>query len=674
MAILLKASSCFRARTDGCAEICIEVPFGKRYILLTDCFSSGLIPSSAWAETLSVSLTWKTLVRIRGSIVTTLLICVGVVPLWNDASAQNIIFVDQTAIGADNGTSWTDAFVFLQDALMAARVDDEVWVVAGLYRPDTGASAVQGDREASFSIPSGVSLYGGFSGIENNLDQRDLINNETILTGDLLANDDSLLSLNNPLRRDNSYHVVSVLDLSNNTTLDGFSITSGMGDDFGFSGGSGVRINSHLPLGQGGQFYLTNCTFSENVARGSTVDVSVSPETDEPLVVISNSTLRNNFGITTAGIRVTTGSTIIKGVVITENLGVDSSALYVTDNDVYVFNSIFYNNTTTGVGVINFASTSFDKTLYMWNNIIADNHGGATGVRVGDGNFVSVNNVFTGNTTARTGAAISINVGNASIINNVFAFNSADGEGSVFDVFRSNVQVSNSIFWENSSLNGSEFFSSDPGKETLRINNTILQSSIPIFATDDGGNFSGNPFFANASGPDNISGTLDDDFRLSIKSPAIDAGINGSLPIDTFDIDGDGNSGEPWPTDFEGNVRVFDGGSGIQTVDIGAHEFDAPPIGTHMDTSPEAISLATGSLVAYPNPARGNFVLDWNLPRTSGSTIDLFDVRGRHVMRIFKGDLVTNQQISVNTSSLAPGVYVIRESVFGVIISVVLMR
>ena len=82
------------------------------------------------------------------------------------AHAQSVIYVNHAATGSNNGTSWTDAFTFLQDALQAAQSGDEVWVAQGVYRPDQGVGIVPGDREASFEIPSRVSLYVGFSGNE----------------------------------------------------------------------------------------------------------------------------------------------------------------------------------------------------------------------------------------------------------------------------------------------------------------------------------------------------------------------------------------------------------------------------------------------------------------------------------------------------------------------------
>ncbi|HAQ67990.1 MAG TPA: hypothetical protein DCR70_09735, partial [Phycisphaerales bacterium] len=91
------------------------------------------------------------------------------------------------ATGAGTGTSWADAYAgpaSLQTALAAAVSGDQIWVKAGTYRPST-----TGLRTASFTMKSGVAIYGGFVGTESTLSQRDWKTNVTILSGDLLGND-----------------------------------------------------------------------------------------------------------------------------------------------------------------------------------------------------------------------------------------------------------------------------------------------------------------------------------------------------------------------------------------------------------------------------------------------------------------------------------------------------
>ncbi|MCH8241484.1 MAG: hypothetical protein IH897_02605, partial [Planctomycetes bacterium] len=117
-----------------------------------------------------------------------------------------LLYVDSAAAGANNGKTWSDAFVSPHDAFALAedpRVGvQEIWVRAGVYTPDVP----NGDRTRSFELPVGVGVYGGFAGGETDLDQRDPRLHETVFSGDLNGDDDP--GPNNTL--DNSYHVVTV--------------------------------------------------------------------------------------------------------------------------------------------------------------------------------------------------------------------------------------------------------------------------------------------------------------------------------------------------------------------------------------------------------------------------------------------------------------------------------
>jgi hypothetical protein len=81
------------------------------------------------------------------------------------------------------------------------------------------------------------------------------------------------------------------------------------------------------------------------------------------------------------------------------------------------------------------------------------------------------------------------------------------------------------------------------------------------------GNITDPPAFVDADGPDNVTGTLDDNVRLEAFSPCLDAGDNAAIPPDLSDLDEDGNTAEPVPYDLAGNQRVLDG-----VVDMGAYE------------------------------------------------------------------------------------------------------
>ena len=85
------------------------------------------------------------------------------------ASAK-LIFVKAEATGADDGTSWADAYPSLHSGLSFAQPGDEVWVAAGTYRPARAGNS----RTISFRIKPGVILRGGFAGNETALGERDL--------------------------------------------------------------------------------------------------------------------------------------------------------------------------------------------------------------------------------------------------------------------------------------------------------------------------------------------------------------------------------------------------------------------------------------------------------------------------------------------------------------------
>jgi hypothetical protein len=107
---------------------------------------------------------------------------------WS-ATAQ-IIFVDDDARGTNDGSCWTNAYRFLQDALAAAQEADEIRVARGTYKPDQGAGIEPGSRAASFQLKDSVVVLGGFSrhgGAEPN--DRDIHAYKTFLNGDFQDND-----------------------------------------------------------------------------------------------------------------------------------------------------------------------------------------------------------------------------------------------------------------------------------------------------------------------------------------------------------------------------------------------------------------------------------------------------------------------------------------------------
>ncbi len=157
------------------------------------------------------------------------------------ANAQTIIYVSDGGTG--DGSTWALATGNIQDAIESASAGTEIWVQAGTYY-------VPGDT--MFVLKEGVSLYGGFTGTEDNTLQRTDFRmgggNETILSADIDKN-----AVNDA---SNATRVMYGVDITSATSLDGFTIRDGFADGSGDDGG-GLRIN-------GGDMNISNCTFAYN--------------------------------------------------------------------------------------------------------------------------------------------------------------------------------------------------------------------------------------------------------------------------------------------------------------------------------------------------------------------------------------------------------------------------
>ncbi|MGB3545232.1 MAG: hypothetical protein WBA11_20085, partial [Rubrivirga sp.] len=169
------------------------------------------------------------------------------------ALAQAIIYVDADAIGAEDGSSWANAFEELDEALEAATAPAQIWVAEGIYVPTDDP-----DRTESFRLKSGVAVLGGFNGTETSADQRtpDPDEGGTVLSGDIgVEGDDS----------DNSYHVVSAIGVDETAVLDGFLVTGGNADGTVPNDRGGGLTNSDLGTSNGYPT-LRNVSFAENTA------------------------------------------------------------------------------------------------------------------------------------------------------------------------------------------------------------------------------------------------------------------------------------------------------------------------------------------------------------------------------------------------------------------------
>jgi uncharacterized repeat protein (TIGR01451 family) len=150
-------------------------------------------------------------------------------------AAHAQIYVDRDASGANDGTSWSDAYTDFQDAINAASGSDEIWIAEGVYVPGNS-------RSDSFVIDdskNGLKIYGGFEGNESNRTDRNPSEHPTVLSGDVDGNDNTnangFIISGNQLNGNNSYHVIDLdgrdSGFTRDTVLDGLIITGGQPGD-----------------------------------------------------------------------------------------------------------------------------------------------------------------------------------------------------------------------------------------------------------------------------------------------------------------------------------------------------------------------------------------------------------------------------------------------------------
>ncbi len=387
-----------------------------------------------------------------------------------------IITVDDDAPGpAQNGSSWTHAYKYLQDALAVAQYGDEVRVAEGIYTPDSNSAEPNGtdDRDATFQLINGVAVCGGYAGFgEPDPNARDVELYETTLSGDLDGNDvdvnDLLDLLYEPSRAENSYHVVTSSGTDETAVLDGLTITAGNANDPCLndprSDGGGMYNDSGSPTlnnctfsensarWDGGGAYncignstFTNCTFSRNSAgtsgtgHGGGMYCTGSPTT------LNNCIFAGNWAGQGGGAEIGGGGPTIVNCTFSNNSGNFGGGMQTNNDSTTLTGCTFSGNSAYkgGAGRYLYSSSTFSKCLFIGNR--ADNYGGG---------------IVSGNYSTLT------------FINCTLAGNSApEGNALACDSYQqsrpSNVEVTNCIIWDG----GDEVVDKDGSTITITYSN-----------------------------------------------------------------------------------------------------------------------------------------------------------------------------------------------------------
>ena len=349
--------------------------------------------------------------------------------LWMSHSvlAGTIIYVDPQAAGDNDGSNWASAYICLQNALEVAVAGDEIRVAQGTYKPDRRTVLerrstdwdveVSGDVTATFSLPDGVVVEGGYAGGNaSDPNARDVETHPSILSGDLNDNDIDLADLQSETLfefvthsslTDNAHIVVTANDVSAETVLDGFIITGGChrGGSLYSYGRSRTGIPLPAPSAdtdgagayiRGGSPTFKACTFYRNAVQSLDDNCTGGAGVllDETSAVLQNCTFEENFAFGY-------DATAVGGALLNFN------------STAQIINCTFVNNVTAGLGgdyvggaVANvYSSSTFSGCTFVANQAI-DSEGGAM-YNSSTGDVQLVNCAFLYNTADNGGAVYS---------------------------------------------------------------------------------------------------------------------------------------------------------------------------------------------------------------------------------------------------------------------------
>ena len=555
------------------------------------------------------------------------------------------VYVDASATGLTDGSSWADAFTDLQAAIDAAPSGAVIWVAGGTYRPSrtpSGSTADNKARERTFFITKSLSLYGGFAGTESELDERILASHPTILEGLLPSNQ-------------RVYHLFR-LQQHVAITIDGFTLQGAEADGPNSdSDGAGILASNLSSL------TLANLTCYDLEAKRNGGAFHITQ-----LSALNLSGSRFYNCVSKKG-----------GAIHTNNL-----------SSLRIVNSLFCGNTAgdgnSGMGGAIYATNlgGFTLTGSAFTHNFANNHGGAMYLQNGSGTVLT-NNTFTENEADNHGGAVYL---------------------SSYGGFASY----NTIFWDNVDQNGDQHVAASvwyTNASFPSFRNCILKGSQgsgpgwPANITDAGHNMDIDPLFYDLDGPDDVACSGDEMPGLSPGSPALNQGdplapnlpsqdINnesrvqdgqvdigategiqaGTFPVEWLDlsVQQQGSQGIlSWRTAQEVNsshfivertydqqglwlalgevaaqgfsdqpqaYRFTDGQlpAGARTVYYRLRQVDLDgswahsPVVTLTATAPAGLSLT-----ASPNPSQGQFMVSLSQARSEAGTLRVTDATGR---------------------------------------------
>ena len=467
----------------------------------------------------------------------------------NPGITHRNVYIDHTATGVNDGSSWTDAFTSLDTALNEAYspsgcfLTDTVFIAQGTYKPRNGVAGSQ-----HFLLSDSLVLFGGYP---NGGGERKPGFHKTILSGELGSPVDTA---------DNAKQVVIGTFLSDQTCLDGMIIQDGLADVTGRLGftGAGLYLLSADPK-------ISNVVFKKNralVGGGGLYMSNSDPEVTGCLFEQN----RAEFGQSAygAGAYLNSSNPVFNRCKFSNNLSDWGALAFVGTSSPEIDQCVFENNTAYAGGAI-YKSQSASGSVIR-SSVFHKNTADFGGAIIGYGNLTVLNSLFLNDTAFISGGAAYFDVQsgdtlrflNCTVTGHTADFGPCMYFEESFPETPGEPQFTNTIFWNG----GNEFYNA--GLEDVIFTNCLYGGiGLPLGSIDGGGNlFNQDPMFgvlADPDGADNIFGTYDDGLNISAGSPAIAAGLTSVLPPN-------------FNKDLSGKARVY-----YDTVDIGAYEFPCSP-------------------------------------------------------------------------------------------------
>lgn len=399
------------------------------------------------------------------------------------AGQSAVRYVKSNGVASGACGSWAAACT-LDYALSQAVAGDELWLMAGVYTPTVGVG-----QSSSFTLPSGVAIYGGFAGVETLRDQRNYTTNVVILTGDVGVPGNA---------SDNAYHVVTAVNVDANTVVDGVTIRNGNanGSNSATQSGGGMYIyygdltvanvifaNNSATFYGGGLFSRYGAPTLRNVQFNGNQAVYGGGMYNRSLVItMTDIVFVNNTATTGGGLNNKDGRPVITNARFEGNTATSQGGgLYNNDGAPELTNVRFENNRTSSIGGGMYSDTGAPKLTavqFISNSSGASNGGG---IYLSKDTLTLSDSIFMSNTAKSHGGAIYAYKSTVSGANVSLWGNSARYNGGAVFTDRSDMQLTNLTAVYNQAKYGGVFYNDT---STVTLTNTTFYTNL---ATVDGG-------------------------------------------------------------------------------------------------------------------------------------------------------------------------------------------